>query len=86
MQPDLIPLLVSLVKNNQWKNIYYIYNHQDGFGFFIFISRNIFLLYFILAISRVEGLFEYQLKENDFTTKLEPRNLDLDSDFKDFFK
>jgi hypothetical protein len=30
LQPDLGPTLVSLVKHSQWKNIYYIYNYDEG--------------------------------------------------------
>jgi hypothetical protein len=28
--PDLVPLLISLIKYNRWKTIYYIYNHEEG--------------------------------------------------------
>ena len=30
MFPDMIPLLVSLMKYNRWKMVYYIYNHEEG--------------------------------------------------------
>lgn len=30
MHPDMVPLLVSLVKYNRWKSVYYIYNHAEG--------------------------------------------------------
>ena len=30
MFPDMIPLLVSLLKYNRWKSVYYFYNYQEG--------------------------------------------------------
>ena len=29
-QPDMVPLLISLVKYNRWKRVYYVYNHPEG--------------------------------------------------------
>lgn len=31
MHPDMGPLLISLIKYNRWKFVYYIYNHDEGF-------------------------------------------------------
>lgn len=31
MHPDLVPLLVSMIKYNRWKNIYYVYDNEEGF-------------------------------------------------------
>ncbi len=30
MYPDMIPLLVSLIKYNRWKTMYYFYNYEEG--------------------------------------------------------
>ena len=30
MHPDMVPLLVALMKYNRWKSVYYVYNHEDG--------------------------------------------------------
>ena len=30
MFPDMIPLLVSLIKYNRWKTMYYVYNYDEG--------------------------------------------------------
>lgn len=30
MYPDMVPLLVSLIKYNRWKTIYYVYNYDEG--------------------------------------------------------
>jgi hypothetical protein len=30
MHPDIIPLLVSLIKYNRWKTIFYLYNNDEG--------------------------------------------------------
>lgn len=30
MHPDMVPLLVSMIKYNRWKNVYYIYDHEEG--------------------------------------------------------
>ena len=30
MFPDMIPLLVSLIKYNRWKTMYYFYNYEEG--------------------------------------------------------
>lgn len=30
MEPDLSPLLISIIKYNNWKRLYYIYNHEKG--------------------------------------------------------
>jgi hypothetical protein len=29
-QPDMVPLLISLVKYNRWNRVYYVYNHPEG--------------------------------------------------------
>lgn len=45
MFPDMVPLLVSLIKYNRWKSVYYVYNHEEGkdsFGAFI-KSLNLFI-------------------------------------------
>lgn len=34
MHPDLVPLIVSMIKYNRWKNIYYIYDHEEGIYLF----------------------------------------------------
>lgn len=57
MHPDLVPLLVSMIKYNRWKNIYYVYDHEE-------------------ALNRLEGLFEYQIKDTDFHTNILVRKLD----------
>ena len=33
MYPDITPLLISLLKYNRWKTVYYIYNHPEGIYF-----------------------------------------------------
>lgn len=30
MHPNLVPLLISLTKYHRWKNVYYLYNNQEG--------------------------------------------------------
>jgi hypothetical protein len=30
MYPDITPLLISLLKYNRWKTVYYIYNYPEG--------------------------------------------------------
>jgi len=30
MHPDIVPLLVSLIKYNSWKTIFYLYNNDEG--------------------------------------------------------
>jgi hypothetical protein len=30
IHPDMVPVLVSLIKYSRWKSIYYIYNHDEG--------------------------------------------------------
>ena len=30
MHPDMVPLLISLIKYNRWKRIFYVYNHDEG--------------------------------------------------------
>ena len=30
MHPDMVPMLISLIKYNRWKIIYYVYNHEEG--------------------------------------------------------
>ena len=53
MAPDMIPILVSLLKYNRWKRVYYLYNYQEGsnhfkaidilpiINFYIFLKRQI---------------------------------------------
>ncbi len=31
LRPDMRPALIELVKLNEWKEIYFIYNHEKGF-------------------------------------------------------
>jgi hypothetical protein len=31
IHPDMVPVLVSLIKYSRWKSIYYIYNHEEGY-------------------------------------------------------
>lgn len=57
MHPDLVPLLVSMIKYSRWKNIYYVYDNEEAFN-------------------RLEGLFEYQIKDTDFHTNILVRKLD----------
>jgi len=33
MYPDITPLLISLLKYNRWKTVYYIYNYNEGSSF-----------------------------------------------------
>lgn len=61
MHPDMVPMLISLIKYNRWQIIYYVYNHDE-------------------ALSRLEGLFEYQMKEIDFVTSILVRKIEDISD------
>ena len=61
MHPDMVPMLISLIKYNRWQIIYYVYNHDE-------------------ALARLEGLFEYQMKEIDFVTSILVRKIDDISD------
>lgn len=38
MHPDIIPLLVSLIKYNRWKTIFYLYNNDEGLLYFLILS------------------------------------------------
>lgn len=57
MHPDMVPLLVSMIKYNRWRNIYYVYDYDE-------------------ALNRLEGLFEFQIKDTDFHTNIHVRKLD----------
>ena len=45
MHPDLVPLLVSMIKYNRWKNIIYVYDNEEGrqslFDYYRFAIFNI---------------------------------------------
>lgn len=30
LYPDISPMLIELIKQNRWKTLYYIYNHERG--------------------------------------------------------
>ena len=38
MAPDMIPLLVSLLKYNRWKSVFYLYNYQGGLKIIYYVG------------------------------------------------
>jgi hypothetical protein len=46
MHPEITPVLISLVKYNRWKTVYYLYNSDEG----IFCENSEFFLYSIRAV------------------------------------
>lgn len=62
MHPDLVPMLVSMIKYTRWKNIYYVYNHDEGIYYFLIKKlftifkkpiRNLFLLFFLIFLLKL---------------------------------
>ena len=47
--PDMIPLLVSLLKYNRWKSVYYFYNNHEGSLEIILMLNKHLYMYFILT-------------------------------------
>ena len=53
------PALIELVKVSEWKEIYFIYNHEKGCLFsLVFESTFIYLKIFFLAILNLNALLE----------------------------
>jgi alpha-glucosidase (family GH31 glycosyl hydrolase) len=46
--PDMIPLLVSLLKYNRWKSVYYFYNNHEGLLKIILMLNKHLCIIFIL--------------------------------------
>ncbi|CAF0748574.1 unnamed protein product [Brachionus calyciflorus] len=67
MHPDMVPLLVSLIKYHQWKSIYYLYNNEE-------------------ALTRLEGLLGYQMRETDFVTNILARKIENDIEWRNILK
>jgi hypothetical protein len=67
MYPDLVPVIVSLIKYNRWDRVYFFYNHND-------------------ALSHLEGLLDYQMKETDFVTNIIVRKIDNPSNCSSVFR